>query len=229
MYEQMKERAVDLGQTASSSDVIYAALRDEIISGNLTAGESIRQEYIAQLFNVSRIPVREALKRLEAQGLVKNMRYKGAVVSSLTTEEIEEIYEIRANLEPLVIKRSVANMAPETLEAARQYCDAFSAEKDSSKWGEWNRQFHEALYRDAQRPYHLKVIDAAIDRVDSYLRAQLVLTDGMARARQEHSAILQACVDGDSDLAAEKTRQHILGSYDALMAYMDEQKEKMGG
>ena len=69
MYEGLKERATDLGKTASSSDVIYNALRDEIISGHMKAGDSIRQEYIAKVFNVSRIPVREALKRLESQGL----------------------------------------------------------------------------------------------------------------------------------------------------------------
>ncbi|WP_428603655.1 GntR family transcriptional regulator [Sedimenticola sp.] len=227
MYEQMKARAIDLGQTASASDVIYAALRDEIISGHLKAGESIRQESVAQLFNVSRIPVREALKRLEAQGLVRNVRYKGAVVSSLTTDEIQEIYEIRANLEPLVIKRSVANMTPETLQEARHFCEAFSAETDSAKWGEWNRQFHEALYRDAQRPYHMKLIDEAIDRIDSYLRAQIALTDGMERARSEHTAILEACVQGDGERAAELTRQHVVGSYEALMDYMNSQKEKM--
>jgi len=226
LYEKLESRAVDLGQTASASDVIYVALRDEIISGNLQAGESIRQEYVAQLFNVSRIPVREALKRLEAQGLVTNMRYKGAVVSSLSTEEISEIYEIRANLEPLVIKRSVENMSPDTLREATHFCESFSAEKDPAKWGMWNRQFHEALYRDAQRPYHLKLIDEAIDRVDSYIRAQLVLTNGMERARKEHSDILNACVQGDGDLAAEKTRQHILGTYEMLMTYLAERQHR---
>ncbi|MEP3244891.1 MAG: GntR family transcriptional regulator [Sneathiella sp.] len=224
MYEGLKERAIDLGKTASSSDVIYDALRDEIISGHMKAGDSIRQEYIAKVFNVSRIPVREALKRLESQGLVRNERYKGAVVSSLTNEEISEIFTLRANLEPLVIKRSVENMTSETLALARQYCEQFSGEEDAGKWGEWNRLFHETLYRDADYPFHMKVICEAIDRVDSYIRAQLVLTQGMSKARREHMGILVACENGDGDQAAEMTRQHILKAYDSLMNYLEKQK-----
>lgn len=221
MYEGMKDRAIDLGKTASSSDVIYDALRDEIINGHMKAGESIRQEYIAKIFNVSRIPVREALKKLEAQGLVKNERYKGCVVTSLTNEEIEEIYEVRANLEPLIIALSVASMTKETLDEARALCDEFSKEDDSSKWGEWNRRFHEALYRDSGRPYHLKLIGEASDRIDSYIRAQLVLTNGMDKARLEHKAILEACEKGDADLAAQLTREHILGSYKSLINFLN--------
>ncbi|MDV7341234.1 GntR family transcriptional regulator [Terasakiella sp. A23] len=220
MYDKLKQRAVDLGKSASSSDIIFDALRDEIISGNLKAGESIRQENIAKIFNVSRIPVREALKRLEAQGLVKNERYKGAIVSSLSDDEIEEIYEIRLMLEPLIIKHAVQNISEETLEIARECCDKFSTETDPGQWGELNRRFHEALYRDAQRPFHLKIIKEISDRIDSYVRAQLVLTDGMEKARKEHLGILQACEEGNGDLAAELTHQHIQDSYSSLMEYM---------
>jgi len=220
VYEGMKERAVDLGRTASSSDIIFDALRDEIISGNLKAGESIRQEYIAKIFNVSRIPVREALKRLEAQGLVKNERYKGAIVSPLSEEEFKEIYEIRLLLEPLVIKEAAQHITPETLKIAQSYCDEFSAEPNSNKWGELNRKFHEALYRDSNKPFHLKIINEASDRIDPYVRAQLVLTQGMEKARIEHNEILDACRNGDGETAAKLTYDHIEDSYNALMPYL---------
>ncbi|NVK19465.1 MAG: GntR family transcriptional regulator [Methylocystaceae bacterium] len=216
----MKERAVDLGKTASSSDIIFDALRDEIISGNLKAGESIRQEYIAKIFNVSRIPVREALKRLEAQGLVKNERYKGAIVSSLSEEEFIEIYEIRLLLEPLVIKEAARRITPETLKIAESYCNEFSAEPDSNNWGKLNRKFHEALYRDSKKPFHLKIINEASDRIDPYIRAQLVLTHGMEQARIEHNEILDACRNGDGEKAAKLTYDHIQDSYNALIPYL---------
>ncbi|WP_085905808.1 GntR family transcriptional regulator [Kiloniella majae] len=219
----MKIFATNLAKTASSSDIIYDALRDSIISGQIQAGESMRQAHIAELFNVSRIPVREALKRLEAQGLVQSLRYKGYVVSPLSHAEMEEIYEIRANLEPIVIEKSVANMSEETLEEAKEYCDSFSSEAEASKWGEWNRLFHETLYRDAERPYHLKLVGEAIDRVDSYLRAQLVLTNGMEVAIREHHGILEACLQRDGVLAAKRTREHILGSYRVLIDYLGNQ------
>ena len=218
----MKIFATDLTKTASSSDVIYDALRDSIISGQIKAGESIRQAHIADLFKVSRIPVREALKRLEAQGLVQSLRYKGYVVSLLSHADMEEIYEIRANLEPIVIEKSVENMSKETLEEAREYCELFSSETNDLKWGEWNRLFHETLYQDAERPFHLKLVGEAIDRIDSYLRDQLVLTNGMDIARREHLGILEACVQGDGALAAKRTRDHIQGSYRVLMDYLAE-------
>lgn len=225
MYEGLQERAVDLLQTTASSDIIYNALRDEIISGRIQPGERIRQENVAGIFNVSRIPVREALKRLEAQGLVQNKRHKGCIVVPISPRDLEEIYEIRATLEPLVIEKSIEHMTSETLEEARKLCDEFSSESDSSRWGERNRSFHQTLYRDADRPFHLKVIDEAIDRVDACLRAQLLLTNGMGRAEEEHVGILQACIDRDGKLAAQRTRDHIMGSYHALVDYFKHQRQ----
>ncbi len=216
----MQLRTIDLGRTASASDVIYDALRDGIVSGVLKEGESIRQDRIAQMFNVSRIPVREALKRLEAQGLVTTQRYKGAVVSTLSAQELEEIFELRADLEAKLIRGAVANMTKDGLALARHNCDAFDGEADSARWGELNRAFHVALYEGAGRPYHLKLIGELNDRVDAYVRAQLVLTDGAARARREHRASLEACARGDAEQAAELTRAHIMGAYDSLRAFL---------
>lgn len=227
MYDDLKKRAVDLGKTASSSDIIFDALRDAIISGHMKAGESIRQENIAKIFNVSRIPVREALKKLESQGLVKNERYKGAIVSSLSDAEFKEIYEIRLLLEPTVIRHAAQHISKEALEIARACCDEFSTETDSAKWGELNRKFHEALYMGANRPFHLKIINEASDRIDSYIRAQLVLTDGMTKARREHLEILEACEKGDGERAAALTRQHIEDSYNSLMEFMGNGASKL--
>jgi DNA-binding GntR family transcriptional regulator len=92
----------------------------------------------------------------------------------------------------------------EALETAKRFAHAFSTEQDSSHWGELNRSFHYSLYEPAQRPYYLQTISAALDRVARYLRAQLVLTDGMARARREHEGILQACIERDAEKAAIK-------------------------
>ncbi|MEO6984261.1 MAG: GntR family transcriptional regulator, partial [Paralcaligenes sp.] len=95
-----KVSVVDLGKAASAADVIYGALRDAIIRGEMPEGETLRQDNIAQIFNVSRIPVREALKLLESQGLATSVRYKGVVVASMSTREISEIFEFRALIEP---------------------------------------------------------------------------------------------------------------------------------
>lgn len=217
----MKVKATDIAQMASASDVIFDALRDAIAKGDINEGQVLRQDHIARMFNVSRIPVREALTRLEEQGLVSTQRYRGAVVTTLSIDEVREIFEFRALLEPEVLRYSVAHISDEALENAKRLAAAFASEKDSSHWGELNRRFHYSLYADAGRPYYLQTISAALDRVDRYLRAQLVLTDGMARARREHEGILQACIDRDAEKAAHLTREHILGASASLTTFLD--------
>lgn len=214
--------AVDLGKTASAADVIYGALRDAIIRGQLPEGETLRQDNIAQMFNVSRIPVREALKKLESQGLATSVRYKGVVVASMSVDEISEIFEFRALVEPRVIELAVPNLSAESLEEAQSHCDAFAAETRPERWGDINRQFHAALYGDAHRPYYLSIVNATSDRVERYIRAQLDLTHGKQRARVEHQAIMDACLRRDAKAAAHLTRDHIVNAGKSLVAFLKE-------
>ena len=197
----MKVKATDIAQMASASDVIFDALRQAIAKGDIAEGQTLRQDHIARMFNVSRIPVREALTRLEEQGLVSTQRYRGAVVTTLSTDEIREIFQFRALLEPEVLRYSVERMSDEALEAAKRFAHAFATETDSSHWGELNRSFHYSLYEASGRPYYL--------------------TDGMARARREHEGILLACIRRDAEEAADLTRQHILGACVSLIDFLE--------
>jgi DNA-binding GntR family transcriptional regulator len=221
-WTAMKLETVDIRQAASAADIVYEALRKAIIEGDLAEGENLRQDQIASMFNTSRIPVREALSRLEQNGLITTQRYKGAVVAGLSIEEIEEIFEFRALIEAEVIRLAVPRLTGKTLDAARRHCQAFDSEANSAMWGEINRNFHYSLYEAARRPYYLQIVRASLDRIDRYLRAQLTLTNGMSRARREHKGILDACVAGDADKAAELTRDHILGAGRALVTFLEE-------
>jgi DNA-binding GntR family transcriptional regulator len=221
-------RTADLGASASSSDVIHDALRDAIIRGQIAEGETLRQDTIARMFNVSRIPVREALKRLEAQGLVTSTRYKGVVVTPLSIVEIVEIFEFRALLEPAVIEMAVPRISAASLEQAQRYCDEFVAETDPARWGDLNRLFHSALYKDCGRQYHLSVIAATNDRIERYIRAQLDLTYGKQRADTEHQAIMDACRKGDARLAAALTRNHIVHASKSLIAFLEDDRRAAG-
>lgn len=217
----MKLEAIDVRQAASASELIFEALRKAIVEGALAEGEHLRQDRLAALFNTSRIPVREALTRLEQEGLVTTQRYRGTVVAGLSSAEIREIFEFRALLEGEVIRLAVPHMTQAVLERAREHLRAFAGEPDPARWGEINRNFHYSLYEAAARPYHLQIIRSSLDRVDRYLRAQLTLTDGMSRARDEHRAIHEACTRGDADEAARLTRAHILDAGRSLVAYLD--------
>ncbi len=218
-------KAADLGAMPSPADLIFEALREAIVEGSLQDGETLRQHQIAGMFNVSRIPVREALARLEEHGLVTTRRHKGAVVSSLSLEEITELFEFRALVEGEMIRRSVERIRPETLDEATRYAEAFACETDSSQWARLNRLFHYTLYRDCERPFHLQVVSSMLDKVGRYLRAQLILTDGIERARREHDGILRAALARDVDQAVLLTRAHILGASRSLVAFLQDQRK----
>jgi DNA-binding GntR family transcriptional regulator len=220
----MKFKAVDIGKTASAATIIFNALRKAIIEGELSDGDPLRQDEIARSFNTSRIPVREAITMLEQQGLVKSVRYKGAVVATLSMEEAAEIFDFRCLLECEVIRAAVPNMTPEIIETARGYLEAFAKAKDPMEYGDLNRMFHKTLYSASGLDYHTQVIENSMDRIDRYLRAQLVMSDGIDNSSREHLEILEACEAGDADRAAKLTRAHIADARRSLQEHLEYQQ-----
>ncbi|MBC7140767.1 MAG: GntR family transcriptional regulator [Rhodobacteraceae bacterium] len=214
----MKIDSVDIAQTSSAASIICEALKKAIVEGRLKDGEPLRQDEIARMFNTSRIPVREALTMLEQQGLVATQRYKGAVVAGISPDEAAEIWDFRALVEGHVIEVAVPRMTAGTLAEAQAHLAAFAAAAGPMEWGDWNRRFHMVLYRASGLTYHLGIIEKTLDRVDRYIRAQLSLSNGLARADAEHRAILDACAAGDAGQAGVLTRQHILGAKANLLA-----------
>lgn len=218
----MKLNAVDVSQTASASAIVFEELRRAIVNGDLAVGEALRQDEIARLFNVSRIPVREAISRLEQQGLVTTQRYRGAVVSGLSADEAIELFEFRLLVEPELIKRAVPLISGNVLHNARTCCDAFSESTDPMNWGDLNREFHYEIYRASGFGFHLEAIENAMNRLERYLRAQLVLSDGMERANAEHFGILEACEAGDAQKAADLTAAHIEGVRNSFLEHYNQ-------
>ena len=222
----MQIRKVNVGSAPSAADLIFESLRRAVISGALKDGHPLRQEALARHFNTSRIPVREALTRLEQHGLAQVRRYHGYTVAGMSRNQIEEICRFRALVEGEVVTSAVNRSSDATLALARKNCDAFAKERDPVLWGERNREFHYALYKECGLPYHLEATHAALDKTERYLVDQLVLTSGMRRARAEHKAILEAFEARDSRLAAKLTREHILGAFRLYCDYMDTHPER---
>lgn len=216
----MQLQTVDIGKTASAAAIVFKALRKAIIEGSLKDGDPLKQDEIARLFNTSRIPVREALTMLEQQGLVKTQRYKGAFVANLSLEEAGEIFDLRILLEGTLIERAVPKMTEETFQEAQIYISKFSNSDDPMIWGEANRNFHNTLYRASGLTYHLEVIDRSLDRIDRYIRAQVSMSDGVAKADEEHIAILKACKERDAKTASDLTKKHIEGVKASLARYL---------
>jgi DNA-binding GntR family transcriptional regulator len=212
--------APDLSSTPSTSEVIVIHLREAIISGRLEEGEPVRQDDIAQMFNVSKIPVREALKRLEAEGLVQFRRHKGAVVTKISEPELAQMFEVRVLLEVQAVRLALPHMTEETFERAEQICKEFMAESDVGRWAQLNWEFHSCLYESAKRPFLVKLIRSIHDKVERYLRLQLSLSDGKDRADREHRAIIEACRKGDADKAADLVEEHLSGVFQTLHEHL---------
>lgn len=210
----------ELEAGSSTADAILNYIRGAIADGSLNDGEPIRQDEVARRFNVSKIPVREALKRLEAEGFVAFIPNRGVVVRAVSDPEIAQIFETRAILESNAIGFSVPMMTAESLARASACCAAFDEAGDVAQWSALNWQFHSSLYLDAQRPYLVELIRTINVRLERYLRIQLTLSVGKGIANEEHHAILDACRAGDAGLASRLTYEHIMGANKSLHRFL---------
>jgi DNA-binding GntR family transcriptional regulator len=167
------------------------ALRERILHGDYPEGEPLRQDAIADELGVSRIPVREALRQLEAEGLVTFSPHRGAVVSTMSLQEIAELFELRAEIESDLLRRAIPNMKNEDHNRAKEILVAYEIALragEVAKYGELNWQFHSTLYAPAARAFTMSMVGKLHQQSDRYLRMQLALTHGETRAKDEHRA-----------------------------------------
>jgi DNA-binding GntR family transcriptional regulator len=212
-------------QTVASMTV--EALRERILRGDYPEGEPLRQDALADELGVSRIPVREALRQLEAEGLVTFSPHRGAVVSVLSLEEIAELFELRAEIECDLVRRAIPHMTKEQLDRATDVLDEFEAAllaNEAARWGPLNWHFHAALYAPANRNFTMGVLQKLHHHSDRYFRMQLLLANGGTRANDEHRAIAAAVAKKDSKGAAQLMRAHILGAGQSLFEFLEEQR-----
>jgi len=212
-------------QTIASMTV--EALRERILRGDYPEGEPLRQDALADELGVSRIPVREALRQLEAEGLVTFSPHRGAVVSSLSLREIEELFELRAQIEGDLLRRAIPEMSREQLDRATDVLDEFEdalRAGEATRWGPLNWHFHAALYAPAQRNFTMGVLQKLHQQSDRYFRMQVLLVHGGGRANEEHRAIADAVQRRDLDDASQLMRAHILGAGTSLIALLREER-----
>jgi DNA-binding GntR family transcriptional regulator len=208
-----------LGQQ-SSPELIAESLRQAIIEGHLSPGESLRQENLAKHFAVSRIPVREALRRLESEGWIELQRHRGARVTPLSAEEVREIYEIRASLEVTALQLAAPNHTPHTLKQAATVLRLSHNAKDVSLYAQYNREFHLALYAPAQRPRLLAIVDSLHNQGERYLRLKLGMPSHKQQSDDEHQQIFDALSCGDIDRAVKILQPHLLQTGELLAGYV---------
>jgi len=207
--------------------MVAESLREKILNGEIKAGEPLRQDSIAKSFDVSRIPVREALLQLEAQGLVKFVPHKGAVATELSVSDIGELFELRALIEGEMLFQALDNMTEQTLAKAGEILAVFDHALETGtrveNWSELNYEFHSTLYAAANKPLTMEIIEGLNTNSDRYIRLQLLLTDGIPKAEEEHRQILTLCGQRDKHGAVVLLRKHILEAGDAIKQVLAQQ------
>jgi DNA-binding GntR family transcriptional regulator len=193
----------------TTADGIAAVLRDEIQRGVLAPDHPVRQEAVAARFGVSRIPVREALGRLEAEGLVIVRPNRGAVVVSLSPEELREVYELRALVEGDLLARAVPGLTAAHLAQAEALHAALGVTQDPDEQGDLNREFHRVLLAGASRSRQRALVAQLRGVVERYEALQRALLRETAAFQVDHHRILDACHRGDPVEARLALEEHL--------------------
>jgi DNA-binding GntR family transcriptional regulator len=232
----LDEYAASLPASAPTmASSVAKLLRQAILEGALPGGTVVRQEEVARKFGVSRVPVREALLKLEGEGLVETQPRRGVVVTALSTDDFEEILEMRLALESLAIERAArrftrddADAALAVVEEARRIlhspATADATAEFEGRWGELNWAFHRRLYEAAGRPRLLSAIENLQQLFARHMRMHLARTRGNAAAGDratanvpewaavidEHEQMVRACARNDAPAAVELLRRHVM-------------------
>lgn len=202
----------------TAPQLVSEQLRKAIFAGAIEPGTQLRQDELAERYGTSRIPVREALRQLEAEGLVTIQPNRGAIVSSLSLEEVLEMLEIRIALECRALRLSIPNMIDEDLDRAARLLRTYDDEPLPEKWSEMNWNFHRALYAPCDRPKLITMIETNYGQVGRFIRIQVSMAAGKDKPQSEHYALLDACRDGDIKKAVALLEEHILHTQKSLMA-----------
>jgi len=204
----MAKRATPHGETGAR---IAVGLRDAILSGEYTPGERIRQDALAQRTGASRLPVREALRMLEAEGLVTLVANTGAWVSSLSVEECAELYEMRERLEPLALRMNTPLVSAAEVEHLEALADGMEAATDVETFLRLDREFHLSCLRCTNTIVLGDTVESLWNRTQHYRRAvtRRFFADGDRSVHHDHHLIVGALRRRDADEAEQVLARHI--------------------
>lgn len=200
--------------------VIEERLRSAILDGRLPPGMAVRQQELATLFGVSRMPVREALRQLEAQSLLQVVPHKGAVVAPLIGEDAVDTYELRVMLETEALRQSIPLLTADDIAQARGYIQQLENETRHAEIGRLNRLFHMTLYSKANNQKLLRLIDNELLQEERFLRFHLS-SMGLGKLTQDdHNSLTDAASDKDVEQAVVVLHRHLNNAMTTIRNYL---------
>lgn len=220
MIETMGQDEIE--DDRSLAGQIARALAARIVAGTLAPNTPIRQDRVALEFKASHVPVREAFRKLEAQGLLVSAPRRGVRVAPLDPTALMEVTEMRAALEVLALRHAMPKLTAADLAAAEAALEAGEKSRDIAVWEAANRRFHSALWRSCAMPRLLATLDDLNRVAARYLYATWRDLDWQPRSDREHQALLAAARAGDASGACDLLRDHIRAAGNALQARLEQ-------
>ena len=213
----------ELFSAGTAEEEAYRHVLGGIRTGRFQPGTRLIPEDIANEIGMSRMPVREAFRRLSTEGLVLIRPNRGCVVAGLTTEEIYEVFEMRSVLEALAVRLATSRLTAEAFsELDRLLLRMRRSGQGADDWVTRHREFHEYLCSFSQRPKLIRQIAWLHVTIEPYLRIWFHHADKPLSADEDHRAIIQALMTGDASVAEAAVEKHILDTAPALAAFVAE-------
>ena len=207
------------GSLLVGPDQIAESIRTAILERELAPGTVLNQSSLAAQFGVSRIPLREALRTLAAEGLVTNQPGIGSIVTELTAHDVRELYDIRLALEPPLAEPIIENASRRQigeLESRIHEMEAAQA-SETPEFSRINYQFHQDLYAIATSRHTRQIVFLAMNLTEPYSRVYLHILHGTDRAQSEHHEMLDAIREGNVDRLRSAIEAHLTGAREALI------------
>lgn len=212
----------------SITDQVYKALKRRIVNGEIDEGERLVEDTLAEELGVSKTPVREALARLASERLVERFPGRGAVVRTISYEEVADFLEIREVLEELATQKAAARVTQEDimkLQSILGESEKAGAEGNPNHYSALDLAFHRTIIDMGDSTALQEIIPLLHDKIHAVMKASVTLPGRFAESIQEHTMILEALIVGDPQVAGVKMREHIKSTRAAVMHRLQLQKD----
>lgn len=220
---------MDAGEYLPLREVVFHSLREAILTGKLKPGERLMEIPLAQTLGVSRTPVREAIRKLELEGLAVMIPRKGAEVARITKKQLQDVLDVRKALEALAVQLACRHMTKDEivrLERAHLKVREMAEKKDVKAMVKADVHFHEIIYKAADNDKLLQILNNLRQQMYRYRLEYLKNVENHKVIMQEHETILEAIGRADEERAAAAMRQHIVNQEKGILLLMAEEEKK---
>lgn len=224
-------KSIKLARKTTSS-LIVESLRERFMNHEFRESEVIRQDRLAKEYNVSLSPVREALIQLEAEGLLTLVRHHGYAVTTLSIDDIQQFYELRALVEVALLEHAIPKLEESDIDTARKSHEAmkriYKRGTQTSAWTKVNWEFHTSLYKPAEKKQLFAVVENVYQNINRYVHMQLKLHSSVNLARniEEHSKLLEYCATRETNKATQVLHRHIIEAGNDLVRFLQQNRQQ---